>query len=400
MCDRHRRIVCHLSTVHGGYDARIWERECVTLSQSGYSVHLFVPHESRLKYKGVQVHPLKRWRSRYQRFFYGRSAAEDVLKVQPDIIHFHDPELLPVMLSLKKNYPVKIVFDCHEDTISHIILKDYIPESIKPFLRRTIEYYFKKAALNLDAVVTADEGMRRQFVEWGAQAVTLFNFPPREIYAAEPNWDFASRPYDVIYPGSTPKYHLEAMFKIARELRRRGYPTKWLILADFKFEDAQRWINARLEALELTECFDFQQPVALPSLPEFLQTAKIGIIPLPDTPKFHHNIPSKLFDFLLAGLPVVLSDLPPSRPFISNHNVAISVRAGDIGGYARAIGSLLSNQSRMVEMGKEARGLALKNFTWETQVEKLLSLYETLLTQEERRGDPMAAVEHEAIAES
>lgn len=396
--------ICHFSTVHSAYDVRIRERECVSLVNAGAEVHLFagdvrntyvspITHNNsdnskndlvmadnvNEEYKGVKIHFLPELPNRYKRFQYAKIAINNILAQKPQIIHFHDPELIVSMLKVKKKQRnVKIIFDCHEDSISHIILKKYIPRLLKPSVRKILSMYFKRAALEFDAIITADDEVSNMFKSWGAKPTVLYNFPPKDIYNKAPEWNFADRAYDLIYPGSTPQYHLETMFNIASELKKRGRRTKWLILTQFAFID-KLWIQNKLKELDIEGFFDFKQLVPLPELPTYLRMAKVGIIPLPDTPKFHKNIPSKLFDFFLAGLPVVLSDLPPSKKFIEGFDIALTVKAGDINAYASAIHHLLDSQSRMPEMGKRARELALQNYTWETQLKRLVGLYASLI---------------------
>lgn len=378
------KTVCHLSTVHPAVDARIRDRECATLAHAGYDVHLFVRRPVEESYRGVHLHPLDVPTGRLRRFLYGETAAEKVLQMKPDLVHFHDPELIPAMLRLKKHTDIKVVFDCHEDVGSHLLLKEYIPKAARPAIRALVHFYLKLAAQNFDAVVTADRSTDAFFSRWTQRTVTLFNFPPRDICPYPPNGDFDRRSYDFIYPGSTPRYHLETMFDIAAELKRRGRTTKWLILANLRFENASEWIEANLKKRQLPAYFDFARPVPLSELPHFLRMARIGIIPLPNTPKFHRNIPSKLFDYLLAGLPVLMSDLPPSYPFIAGHDVALAVKPGDIGAYADAAERLLDNPQKLVDMGRKGRSLALRRYTWESQVSTLLALYARLLPQQKR----------------
>ncbi|MFX0133457.1 MAG: glycosyltransferase [Candidatus Hodarchaeota archaeon] len=372
--------ICHFSTVHSAIDARIRDRECVSLANARADVHLFAINCDEEEYKGVHIHALKRPENRYKRFMYAKAAIKNILTEKPQIIHFHDTELIPLMLKVKKkSSKIRVIFDCHEDTISHIMLKEYIPIFIKPIVKKIVSFYFPKAALMFDAIITADEEVSNMFKCWGAKPVTLYNFPPKVIYEKSPDWNFNNRFYDIVYPGSTPRYHLLTMFKVANELKKRGRITKWLILADLRFPEANNWIAEKLKELKIEGLFEFRPIVPLTKLPNFLQSAKIGFIPLPDTLKFHNNIPSKLFDFFLAGLPVVLSDLPPSRKFINNLDVAIPVEPDNINAYATAIEDLMDDIPRMIKMGKEARRIALKKYIWETQMQKLIDLYKMKL---------------------
>jgi glycosyltransferase involved in cell wall biosynthesis len=60
----------------------------------------------------------------------------------------------------------------------------------------------------------------------------------------------------------------------------------------------------------------------------------------------------KLFEFMALGLPVVLSDLPPSRPFVGDGRSAIMVAPGDHGAYADAIIRLLRSPRLREEIGR------------------------------------------------
>jgi glycosyltransferase involved in cell wall biosynthesis len=372
--------ICHFSTVHESWDVRIRDRECVSLANAGAEIHLFATNHNDYVYKGVTIHALTEHTNRFKRILYAKAALKKVLAARPHVIHFHDPELVSLMLKTKKrkNVTIKIFFDCHEDTISHVILKTYIPKIIKNMVQKIVTGYLKKAAVEFDAIITADEGVNNQFKQWGADPVLLYNFPPANIYRKSPDWNFSTRPYDIIYPGSTPIYHLSTMFQIADELKKKGRKTKWLILTQFPFNN-NSWIKNQLAEFGLEDSFHFKPLAELAELPDYLYKAKIGIIPLPDTPKFHNNIPGKLFDYFLAGLPVIMSDLPPTKIFTDEHNIAVRVKAGDIPGYALAIHDLLNDSNRMIQMGQTAREIALKNYTWETQSPKLMKLYENLL---------------------
>jgi glycosyltransferase involved in cell wall biosynthesis len=68
-----------------------------------------------------------------------------------------------------------------------------------------------------------------------------------------------------------------------------------------------------------------------------LGASRFGLIPLPDEPKFHRNIPMKLFEVLAAGKPAVVSDLPPIRDLVEAADCCVFVPAGDKRGYASAI---------------------------------------------------------------
>ena len=90
------------------------------------------------------------------------------------------------------------------------------------------------------------------------------------------------------------------------------------------------------------------------------------------------NIPLKLFEFMGAGLPVVLSDLPPSRQFIEGQDCAIAVEPDNIDEYVDAIEFLLKNPDRATEMGENGKRLVFTKYNWSFEEKKLFDLIASL----------------------
>ena len=107
--------------------------------------------------------------------------------------------------------------------------------------------------------------------------------------------------------------------------------------------------------------------------------ARIGFIPLPDVPKYRENIPTKLFEFMALGMPVVMSDLAASRPFVGDGECAIMVPTGDYGAYGDAILRLLEDPELCQRMGAEGKRRVRDQYNWKKEAPKLIDLYRELL---------------------
>ena len=83
------------------------------------------------------------------------------------------------------------------------------------------------------------------------------------------------------------------------------------------------------------------------------------------------------------GLPIVSSDHPHRRQFISEAQCGFSVTADDPHAHAQAILQLQRDRGERQAMGERARELILRKYTWETEAEVLLAYYERLL----RKGE-------------
>src|SRR5579864_5430761 len=101
MVAMNRLKVCHLASVHKATDTRIFYKECRSLSGK-YKVYLIAQAKENYEKEGVHVIALKPPKNRLQRFF-----ITDVIllakgiRVNADIYHFHDPELIGIGLILK-----------------------------------------------------------------------------------------------------------------------------------------------------------------------------------------------------------------------------------------------------------------------------------------------------------
>ena len=116
--------VYHVTTVHPIPDPRIFLKECVTLSEAGHDVTVLAcSEEPKISFRGFQIVSVgKPSRNRWRRLSYQVRIFRMLLQTKPDVIHFHDPELLPIMIIIA-HLPwikVKIIFDVHENFSSNL----------------------------------------------------------------------------------------------------------------------------------------------------------------------------------------------------------------------------------------------------------------------------------------
>ena len=78
--------------------------------------------------------------------------------------------------------------------------------------------------------------------------------------------------------------------------------------------------------------------------------------------KLYYALPNKLFEYMLAGIPVVASDFPELRRIVREYHVGCVVDPHDTREIADAITSLVSDEKRFRKMKENAAPSACSNF--------------------------------------
>lgn len=106
-------------------------------------------------------------------------------------------------------------------------------------------------------------------------------------------------------------------------------------------------------------------------VPSFIRTADVGVLTLSPYGNADVALPNKLFQYLHAGLPVVVSDRPTMKRFVEKLGVGIPYEHGNIASLARALEAVLAN----ADAYRAAATAARAEYSWEQQEEVLRAIY-------------------------
>ncbi|MBX7249123.1 MAG: glycosyltransferase [Caulobacteraceae bacterium] len=109
----------------------------------------------------------------------------------------------------------------------------------------------------------------------------------------------------------------------------------------------------------------------------FIADADAGIIPMDSYGNAELSLPNKIFDYILAGLPVVSSSTGAIRRLFAEWPIGPLYEPGDTAGLARALVELEADGSRYVR-ALAARPDLLVKHAWEAQAVKLQRIYDGL----------------------
>ncbi|MEG1870346.1 MAG: hypothetical protein RR205_05815, partial [Oscillospiraceae bacterium] len=94
------------------------------------------------------------------------------MKTKAEIIHFHDPELLPAGLLLKF-CGKKVIYDIHEDLPVQILYKPYLSSGMRKFLSSAAEITENIFSRFFDVNICATETIAKRFTK----AQVIYNYP-------------------------------------------------------------------------------------------------------------------------------------------------------------------------------------------------------------------------------
>ncbi len=355
--------ICHLTSVHRHDDVRIFHKECSSLAKEGYKVYLVAQGVS-CESKGVRIvgignipkNHFLRW------LFAGRKIFNAAKKIDADIYHFHDPELLPYGLKLKKAGK-KVIFDSHEDVASQIRGKRWIPRLMRRTVSRLYRCYETYVVKELDAVVAATPYIRKQFENRTSRVIAVCNYPMLEeiIYHENP---FSERQMMICYAGGISeergeKVMIEAMKDIDADLVIAGYHDQ-INIHDGK--GITRYVG-RLDRNDVNELYG---------------NARMGLCLLQENLNYRNSLPVKMFEYMGAGLPYICSDFPLWKKITEETGAGLCVNAQDIHAIREGIKYILLNPGEGEKMGRQGRKAIEEKYNWDKEKEKLIDLYKSL----------------------
>ena len=373
--------VCHLSSAHAPNDTRIFHKQCASLAKAGYQVSFVVKAKDAQSVgcttqKGVQVIQVPvDSSSRFKRMLFGAKAVyQKALEVDADIYEFHDPELLPYGLKLAKKGK-KVIFDSHEDYPTQIMEKEWIPTLLRRMISSAYRAYETHVVKQLDAVLfPCTKNGINIFENRAKQVVILSNAVMLEEMT--PPQQEAQKPGDTICCTGSLTYQ-RGITHLIRAAHQAG--VKLILAGQYSSEEYRR----ELEAMPEYSCVEYLGYIGRQELAQVYARSSIGMSTILNVGQYASldNFPTKVYEYMAAGLPVIVSDYPFMRRSVQQDDFGIAVDPVDVQAVAQAIGAILSDPQRAQQMGENGRQAGLQKYNWDIELKKLLELYDSLSEQ-------------------
>lgn len=373
--------ICFVSSLHPALDKRVHYKEAVTLARSGHEVFHITPNPKvpdvvdNVRIIGFTAKRGVIDRLRQLRRIYNLAAA-----VRADCYHCNELDSWLIGVCLKLRTRAKIVFDVHE-IYSHQFAESRFPRPMRPLVVLTIKMLCRMLLPFTDRLVLAKESASLDFKGSKVPQVLVQNFV-----------DLEATDIDERHSGQDPITDLIRVLHLGAINRKRGWPQ--LLDAFDKLPDHNIELsvvgrfgdqslpafNQRVTDLGLQEQITYTSWIPYEDVPGVLREAHIGIIAFqPVYTNFIHALPHKLFDYMLAGLPVIVPSYAVEvARIVRDAEAGVTIDATDPDLIAEAIMELASNAELRERYGNNGRQAVLDRYNWQAEAARLLEMYQDL----------------------
>lgn len=370
------RIV-HMTSAHHRDDVRIFKKMCASLSKR-HAVTLIVADGLGGEVDSpVEIVDVGREAGRALRITKtpGRifSAAR---KLNADVYHFHDPELLWVGAKLSK-LGYFTIYDAHEDLGRDVLSKHYIPALLRPPIAALSEVIEKSLSTRCDHVVAATPTIEAKFKRWGTDATAINNFPHLASWLPRDRSPVVGQ---ISYIGGIAESR--GIIPLVQAMDH-CLPVVQLMLAGEFCDDGT---YSRACSMVGWERVKYCGSISLPEVGQLLVNSVCGICTLLPTPAYVQALPVKMFEYMAAGIPIIASDFPLWRSIFEDAKCGLLVDPTNPVDIADAINWIVTHPHEASEMGENGRRAAQEIYNWDREERKLLKLYDDIAGPQRERN--------------
>jgi len=361
--------VCHITTVHPPNNIRIFHKECVSLARCGYEVTLLAANCKSETSNGVRIKGIQcAYRSKPERIMkVPWMLYKEAVKIDADLYHFHDPDFLPYSRQLVRKRK-KVIYDVHEDVPRDILSKPWLPRVTRKVLAELVERFEDQVVKRLTSIVAATPAIRDRFIPFNNSTIDIRNYPMADEFTPLP---WRERRDEICYAGT-----IMPIFGIDNLIDSLNYTSGIrLNLAGWYSPTSYRKTLCQKKGWSHVNEFG---SLGRKDVARVIERSKAGIVTILPEERHMNSLPTKMFEYMAAGVAVIASDFPLLRKIIEKHDCGICVNPLDPRAIAEAINYVTSNEEVSIQMGVKGRRAVEKNYNWTTEFRKLTELYDSI----------------------
>ncbi len=371
--------ICILTTGHSPFDSRIFYKQANSLKKICDDITIIGPYDKEFEIvSGIKIKGIPKPKDLKGRFFILDLIIEKAIEERADIYHFHDFEIIYKALKIKRKLPnSKIIYDVHEHYPDMVRMSKKVPKPIRALTTLMVDKSELYISKKFDFIITADEAVKDRFNNISKSVEVIHNYTQ---FNAIKN-DLIKKEYDIIYQGGiTIERGALQILKAIKILKSnpKYENIKMVFVGPFGYAKCKDILMKYISDNDLESNIIFTGRVDHDIVREYMYKSKIGLVPLLPEPKYFKNIPTKQFEYMSCGIPVIGSYMPPIKRYITAYNSGIVINPLDEVDIAENIAKLLMDEDLIKCMGDNGIKAISEEFNWKQEEEKLINIYKVL----------------------
>lgn len=376
--------VCFLSSAHPKFDKRVFQKEAVWLAARGYEVVHLCPDDraGETVKDGVNISTYVRRPGLVGRLLNLPRLFVLSRRIRPDVIHANELDSWLLALAVKLVSRTRVVFDVHEFYPS-MFAETRVHRSLGPLVIGGFRLLYRLLAPRTDIIVLANRHIRKDFPDLPGRIITAENFASLDVAAgmdrmARERQQGTDGAFRIIHVGLMAKErgstaivecarsHLDAMTPFTLIGTITDMPN-----ADFRRMIAAEGLDDRIEVIDW---------LPYDELAKRLVGSDLGIVFFQSGSETNaYGLPHKLFDYMAAGLPVLVSRYAHYvAEIVTEADCGVIVDSENPAAIASAIKALAADPARARRLGENGRKALQERFNWDFEFSKIAKAYEGL----------------------
>ena len=367
--------VTHITTVHGRYDTRIFIKMCMSLSKKNYDVSLIVADGKGNEISdGITIYDVGAASGRLDRIFNVAFRTFKLAKIlKSDLYHIHDPELIPTGVKLGK-YGYRVIFDAHEDVPKQILTKPYLNKISALLISKIFKIYEFVNCRKFNGIIAATPSIYKKFKKINKNVVVINNYPLLNELSDPPRR--RNKKMEICYIGALTS--ARGIKEIFQALNYTSSNVRLNLCGDLNDEPGLAYKIGDNKSWKKVNYFGV---VGRQQVREILSRSIAGLVTFHPTPNHINALPTKMFEYMSASIPIVLSNFEQWKEFIDENKCGIIVDPMNPHEIASVIERLLTDPKLAFELGHNGRIAIEKKYNWEAEFFVLENFYQAILNK-------------------
>lgn len=291
-------------------------------------------------------------------------------KLGGQIWHIHDFYFLAEAKRWKRASGRSVLYDVHEYYSQYYAAKLPLPEFARRLISGWIERYQTTAAKKLGGANVVTEEMAIPFRVKGVPVSISPNYPMLSQFGELPSNAFEARRWSVLNIGTLSReYGTQLLVELAAKSLQRQLPFEFTVLKRFPSPNHEQEFNRLVASAGAPRNLKLVSTRPTHEMPDLLAGAGFGLSLLSFNGQNEFAIPSKIYEHIISGMVVVVTDRAAQSEFAKSFAVQVSEDGNNVDAILDQMICLAEDagatEAKLVEHAKVAR----QRFTWEGAVE-------------------------------